>query len=138
MAAMKYEEMLDRLYGSLPEKTKKHERFEMPTADSFIQGNKTIVKNFASILKIINRDEKHLFKFLAKETATSASIDDAGRLILTVTFSQEQVNSLLHSYIRQFILCPECSRPDTHVTEKQGVKMLKCEACGAVSAVRGL
>ncbi len=135
---MEYEKMLDRLYTALPEKTKKHERFEMPQADSFIQGNKTIVKNFSAILKTINRDERHLFKFLTKETATAASVDDAGRLILTGKFSQEQVNGLLQSYIKQFVLCPECLRPDTHTVEKQGVKMLRCEACGALSAVKGL
>jgi translation initiation factor 2 subunit 2 len=135
---MRYEEMLDRLYSALPEKTKRQERFEMPKAESLIQGNKTIVKNFSAILKIINRNEKHLFKFLAKETATAASVDDSGRLILTGKFSQEQVNSLLQSYIKQFVLCPECKRPDTNVIEKQGIKMLKCEACGALSAVKGL
>lgn len=135
---MKYEEMLDQLYKALPEKTKKHERFEMPQAEALIQGSKTIVKNFGAILKIIKRDEKHLFKFLAKETATAASVDDAGRLILTGKFSHEQVNKLLQTYINQFVLCPECRRPDTHVMEKQGIRMMKCEACGALSSVKGL
>jgi len=135
---VEYKKMLDRLYEALPEKTKKHERFEMPQADSFVQGTKTIVKNFSAILKTINRDEKHLFKFLTKETATAASVDESGRLILNGKFSQDQINTLLQSYIKQFVLCPECERPDTHAVEKQSVKMLKCEACGAVSAVKGL
>ena len=135
---MQYEEMLDRLYASLPEKTKKHERFEMPEADSFLQGSKTFVKNFSAILKLINRDERHLFKFLTKETATAASVDDSGRLILNGKFSQQQVSDLLRNYISQFVLCPVCKRPDTRVEERQGVKMLKCEACGALSSVKGL
>jgi len=138
MFEVKYEKMLDRLYESLPERTKKHERFEMPKAESFIQGNKTLVKNFSGILKTINRSEKHILKFFAKETATAANIDDAGRLVLNGKFQEGQVNKLFESYIKQFVLCPECSRPDTKVMEKQGVKMLKCEACGALSAVKGL
>lgn len=135
---MEYEKMLKGLYASLPEKSKKHERFQMPEAESFIQGNKTIVQNFSAILKVIIRDSKHLFKFLAKETATSAAIDDNNRLVLSGKFSREQVNRLIESYITQFILCPECKRPDTKVVEKQGVRMLKCEACGAISSVKGL
>ncbi len=135
---MHYEKMLERLYASLPERSKKHDRFQMPEAESFGQGNKTIVKNFASILKVINRDSRHLFKFLAKETATSAAIDDNNRLVLSGRFSWEQVNRLISSYITQFVLCPECKRPDTKVVEKQGVRMLKCEACGAISSVKGL
>jgi len=135
---MEYEKMLDRLYAGLPESSKKHERFEMPEAESFIQGSKTIVKNFSSILKVIDRDSKHLFKFLAKETATSAAIDDNSRLVLSGKFGRDQVNKLISDYITQFILCPECKRPDTKVVEKQGVRMLKCEACGAISSVKGL
>jgi len=130
--------MLEGLYASLPESTKKHERFIMPEAESFFQGHKTIVRNFASILKVINRDRKHLFKFLAKETATSAAIDDSGRLVLNGKFNREQVNRLVRSYITRFVLCPECKRPDTKTVERQGVRMLKCEACGAISSVKGL
>ncbi len=135
---MQYEKMVDRLYDALPERTKKHERFEMPEAVSFIQGTKTVVKNFSAILKVVSRTEKHLFKFLTKETATAASVDESGRLILNGKFSQQQVNDLVKSYVKQFVLCPECDRPDTKVVEKQGIKMLKCEACGAISSVKGL
>lgn len=135
---MDYEKMLERLYAGLPESTKKHERFEMPQADSFVQGSKTIVRNFSAILKAINRDGKHMFKFIAKETATSAAIDDNNRLVLSGKFDHGQVNGLVESYINQFVLCPECKRPDTKVMEKQGVRLLKCEACGAISSVKGL
>jgi len=135
---MDYDKMLERLYAGLPESTKKHERFEMPQTDSFMQGTKTIVRNFSAILKAINRDGKHMFKFIAKETATSAAIDDNNRLVLSGKFDKGQVNSLVESYINQFVLCPECKRPDTKVMEKQGVRLLKCEACGAISSVKGL
>ncbi len=130
--------MLDRLYASLPEKTKKHERFQLPEADSFQQGNKTIVKNFTPIVKALNRDIGHATKYLAKETATNAIIDETGRLVLNGRFSNRQINDLIKSYINQFVICPECKRPDTNITEKQGIKMLHCEACGAISAVKGL
>lgn len=135
---MEYEEMLDRVYAALPEKTKKHERFQMPEAESFIQGNRTIVKNFGQLLKSINRDSAHFCKFIARETATSNTIDEAGRLVLTGKFSRQQISDLVKSYVEQFVLCPECKKPDTKVVEKQGVRMLKCEACGAISAVKGL
>ena len=135
---MQYEEMLDGLYKALPERTKKHERFEIPPVDSFVQGTKTIVKNFSALLKVISRNEKHFVKFLTKETATAASVDESGRLILNGKFYAQQVNDLVKSYVKQFLLCPECNRPDTKVVEKKGIKMLKCEACGAISAVKGL
>lgn len=135
---MEYKEMLDKLYSSLPESSKKHERFQMPVADSFVQGNKTIVKNFSAILKVINRDSRHVLKFFSTETATSAAIDESGRLVLSRKFNQDQVSKMVSSYISQFVICPECKRPDTHVAERQGVRVLKCEACGAIISVKGL
>lgn len=133
--------MLDRLYLSLPKQALNKERFEMPRAESFVQGTKTIIKNFSAILKAINRDDeqskRHLFKYLARETGTAANIEDT-KLALNGKFSEYQVNELLKSYIEQFVLCPVCKKPDTHVTEKQGVKILKCEACGAISSIKGL
>ncbi|MCX6799353.1 MAG: translation initiation factor IF-2 subunit beta [Candidatus Diapherotrites archaeon] len=135
---MEYEKMLDRLYASLPESTKNHERFQMPAADSLRQGPKTIVRNFPQILKAINRGSKHICKFLAKETATATSIDDTGRLVLSGKFSNQQINDLIAGYTTQFVLCPECKKPDTKVIERQGVKVLKCEACGAIRSVKGL
>ena len=58
--------------------------------------------------------------------------------MLVGKFSNQQINEIIVSYTNQFVLCPECKRPDTNVVEKQGVRMLKCEACGAISAVKGL
>lgn len=133
--------MLDRLYLSLPKKLLNKERFEIPKAESFVQGTKTIIKNFSAILKAVNRDSeqatRHLFKYLARETATAAVIEE-NKLVLNGKFSEQQVNNLLKNYIEQFVLCPICKKPDTHVTEKQGVKILKCEACGAISSIKGL
>lgn len=134
---MKYEEMLDKAYAELPAKTLNFERFEIPKADSFIQGKKTIIKNYASIVKDSRRDEKHFLKFMTKETATSA-IPEKERLILNTKINIIKINKIIESYFSQYVLCPECKKPDTKVIETKGAKMLQCEACGAISPVKGL
>jgi len=135
--SMNYEKMLDRLYMSLPKQALAKERFEMPVVESHIEGTKTIVKNFSSIIKLINRDEKHLLKFITREIGTSCSISE-GRLILNGKFSEKNVTELIHNYIKEFVLCRECNRPDTKFIDRQGVKVMKCEACGAISPVKHL
>ncbi|MCD6247263.1 MAG: translation initiation factor IF-2 subunit beta [Candidatus Diapherotrites archaeon] len=132
---MKYEEMLERAYKSMPEKTLKRERFEMPKVQCFVQGNRTVVNNFSKILSTINRDEKHALKYITKQLATAASID-AGRLVLKGVFRQEQIQRIIDDYIKTFVLCTECGRPDTKIIEQKGVKMLKCTACGAIAPLR--
>lgn len=132
---MEYEKLLDRLYMSLPKQALNRERFEMPVAESFIQGSKTMVKNFSQILKTIRREESDVLKFLTKEAGTGASVQE-GRLILNRKFTAMQVNELFGNYIRNYVLCKECNKPDTHFIEQQGVRMLKCEACGAMAPVK--
>ncbi|PIN98624.1 MAG: translation initiation factor IF-2 subunit beta [Candidatus Diapherotrites archaeon CG10_big_fil_rev_8_21_14_0_10_31_34] len=134
---MEYEKMLERLYLSLPEQTKTKERFEMPKVESFVQGQKTIIKNHSALLKAINREEKHLMKYLTKDLAVPASISE-GRIILTGKFSETQIRNSIESYVKEFVLCKECGKPDTKFKEMKGIKMLKCEACGAMTPIKQL
>lgn len=132
---MKYEEMLERAYKSLPEKSLKRERFEMPKLQVIVQGSKTLVTNFSKVIKDLHRSEKHALKYFTSQAASAANID-GGRLVLKGVFSQQELQGFLEDYVKRFVLCKECSRPDTKIIEQKGVKMLKCTACGAISAVR--
>ena len=134
---MEYEKMLDRLYLSLPKEALMKERFELTEPDSFIQGNKTIVKNLAAILKQIRREPAHFLKFFTKELATPANIEE-GRLIINTKLGKIQVVNVFQSYVKQYVLCGTCGKPDTHFEDRQGIKELKCEACGAHTAIKKL
>jgi len=134
---MAYEQMLDRAYLCIPKKALSHERFEVPRVESFIQGNKTIVKGFGVLIKDMRREKKHFLKYLTKETAAPIT-ENAGQLTISGRLGAIQLNKLISNYFTQFVLCPECKKPDTQVITQNGVKMLKCEACGAVKPVAGL
>ena len=131
---MEYDSMLNELYKKMPEKTLAKERFELPLVNSMLQGSKTIVHNFDKILKAIRRDENSILKYLAKELATAATISE-GKLMLKGKFSSEQLQRIIADYTNRYVLCKECKRPDTKVIENKGVKMLKCEACGALAPI---
>ncbi|MCX8158214.1 MAG: translation initiation factor IF-2 subunit beta [Candidatus Diapherotrites archaeon] len=133
---MEYEKMLDRLYMQVTTKGKNEGRMEIPKPESIIEGNKTIIKNFSQFVKTIERDEKQIIKYITKETASSGVVN-SGRLILNGKFSQFQIERLFDNYVKNFVLCPECKRPDTKILDRQGVKIMKCEACGAISAIKG-
>lgn len=134
---MEYEKMLDRAYLSIPQKALEHQRFEIPRADSMIQGSKTFVRNFNQLIKDMRRDKKHFLKFLTKETAAPIT-ESNNQLIINGKLGAIELNRLIESYFKQFILCSECKKPDTQVVTQDGIKMLKCEACGAVKPVAGL
>jgi len=132
---VKYEEMLERAYSSLPKKILEKERFENPKLEVIVQGNKTIVQNFSKAIKELHRSEKHALKYFTSQAASAANID-GGRLVMKGVFLPKEIQGFLDDYIKRYVLCKECSRPDTKLVEHKGVKMLKCEACGALSAIR--
>ena len=132
---MEYEKMLNRLYGSLPEKTSSKERFDLPRLESSIQGKKTLIRNFSQALKTVKRSEKHFYKYFTKETGTAATIEE-GKLLLNGKFYPDVIDKLFTSYLNEFVLCHECHKPDTEIAERNGVKMLKCTACGALNPLK--
>jgi len=130
-----YEKMLDRARAALPEKTLAFERFETPQIDSFVQGSKTLVRNFEAILQKIRRPPEMLARYFSKEMAVPASVQ-GGKLVLNGKFYARNLQDKLQSFVDAAVVCKECKRPDTKIIEKDGVKTLVCEACGARAPVR--
>ncbi len=129
-----YNKLLTRIYMALPKKTLDNKRFELPKAISIIQGKQTIWKNFTKVAKDLNRDPKQLYKFFMKEISTSSTIVSQS-LILNGIFDNKKVNDILDKYTKSFVLCSECGKPDTEIVTQNNVKILKCTACGATSAL---
>jgi translation initiation factor 2 subunit 2 len=124
--------LLDRIYMSLPDRTLQASRFELPVVDSIIQGKQTIWRNFSKVAKDLKRNETQLYKFIMKEISTSSSIKN-NTLILNGIFNNYKLNEILKKYIKNFILCSACKKPDTEIITQKGIKVLKCSACGAIT-----
>jgi len=127
-----YNSLLDRLYMSLPPKTLESTRFELPTVDSIVQGKQTIWKNFSKCAKDLKRDEGQMYKFVMKEISTASTMVN-GTLVLNGIFNNFKMNKILEKYLKFFVLCSACKKPDTSIATHNGVKILKCSACGAVT-----
>lgn len=130
--------MIERAYKLMPAQALKKERFELPRLETLIQGSKTIVKNFGPAMKTINRDPKHGMKFFTREFAVPIAFAD-GKLAMNGKFSEDVIGKSFKNYIEQYVLCHECGKPDTRILEQQaGIKILKCDACGASKPVKRL
>lgn len=130
-----YDELLQRAIEKIPKQAGTGERFEMPVADISIQGNQTIFKNFSEIAQKLRREPKHLLKFLSKELATPASFDGS-RAIFDSKLQQKSVQTKLESYVKEFVICKSCGRPDTRLIKENRIDLAKCEACGARNPVK--
>lgn len=110
------------------------ERFEVPDIDTRKDGSKTIITNFGEIVDTLNRDEKHVSKYIQNELGTAGHIEGS-ELVLNGEFRRGNVQGRLENYLEEYVYCPECGRPDTKIVKEKGVEMLKCQACGARNAL---
>lgn len=126
-----YSELLDRAFSKLPALEAEKSDFVIPTVESMVQGNKTIIRNMAAIADKARRDVSDIARYLSREFGVPTSMEDQ-RLVLTGKFAQEQLDKEMHKYFETYVICRECHKPDTHLENAgRGMLMLVCEACGA-------
>jgi len=132
-----YEKLLDKAYKEIPEEVKHTKRFEMPQVDVFFEGNKTILRNFSQLAKVMRRDEPHFQKFLTKELGAYTTL--AGdRLIINKKLFGKKIGDAAKRYATEYVICAECGKPDTRFTNLEGVRILKCEACGGWRPIKNI
>ncbi|MBI5148926.1 translation initiation factor IF-2 subunit beta [Candidatus Pacearchaeota archaeon] len=129
-----YHDLLDKLYKEA-KPIKATDRFEVPKVEGHVEGMKTIVTNFSKICDIIRRDKQHVAKFLSRELAAQAIIENE-RIIFNRKLSSDLINKKIQEYVDEFVICPQCKKPDTELVKQEQFLFLKCLACGAKHSVR--
>ncbi|HHY00599.1 MAG: translation initiation factor IF-2 subunit beta [Methanobacterium sp.] len=132
-----YEELLDRAIEQIPPQSSQTKRFSVPKAYSLIQGNRTIIQNFGEVTDAMNRDPQHVLKFLLRELGTAGNLE-GNRAIMQGKFTHYLINDRMDDYVKRFIMCHECNRPDTKIIREDRIFILKCEACGAKAPLKTL
>ncbi|MGP8330739.1 MAG: translation initiation factor IF-2 subunit beta [Methanosarcinaceae archaeon] len=130
-----YEALLNRAIKNLPDMETTDVRFVIPEPRIFIEGKTTVLDNFSNIVGVLNRDSDHLMKFLTREMGTAGKLE-GGRAIFQGKFPKELIKSNIDSYVEEYVICSECSRPDTQLIKVERVLVLKCSACGAHRPVK--
>ena len=132
---MDYKELLKRARSQLPSEILEHKRFEIPRPRSFVTGMRTILANFKEICDVLNREPRHVLKFFSGEMATAATMQET-RANFQGRFGRDTFERLIERYVKEFVVCPICKRPDTKIVKERRFLFLICEACGAKSSIR--
>jgi translation initiation factor 2 subunit 2 len=131
-----YLEWLDRGLSKVP-KTESRDRLNVPDVECINEKTKTIIQNLNQIAQILNRDPKHLLKYMTLRLATPYSEISEGRYVLKGRILPKQLDAVVSDYIKAYVECPVCKKPDTKLSrEKRGLVQLVCLSCGAVSPVK--
>jgi len=135
MVMQAYEKLLEQAFAKLPKSSESSERFQMPRANILPAGARTIITNFVEIANTLRRKPEHLQKFLLKELATSGELQ-GNRLIVQGRFRSDVVDKKIELYAKEYVLCPDCGKPDTKFVKEDRYLFLKCEACGSRHVVK--
>lgn len=130
-----YEQMLERAWKLLPSEVKEHKRFVIPKAICVSVGNRTYIQNFQSICETINREPRHVLRYMLKELATAGNLED-GRAMLQRRLSPQIIDETIRKYVKNYVICGECGKPDTRLVRERRFTFLVCEACGARFSVK--
>lgn len=110
------------------------DRFKVPKAEIFFEGNTTVLKNFDKIIDAINRESDHVLKYLLGHVGTAGDAQ-GGRLVFQGKIPPKSIQDKLTEYIETYVICSECKRPDTHLVKKDRMIVIRCDACGAFRPV---
>ena len=134
---MEYQEMLARARKRMPESVLEKARFEVMKVRGHFQGNRTCIANFYQIASSFNREPQHLFKYILRELATPGELRKPEALI-GAKIGASRINEKIWKYANEFVLCRDCGKPDTKLTNDSHGASLKCMACGAKHPVKGV
>lgn len=134
MSDLDYNKLLKRVQSITSSKSIEEERFKMPKADIFYEGNTTVLRNFDKIVDILNRDSNHLLKFFLGSVGTAGD-KTGGRIIFQGKIPARTIQDKLVEYVYTYVICSECNRPDTHLVKKGRTILIRCDACGAFRSI---
>jgi translation initiation factor 2 subunit 2 len=131
-----YNNLLERAYKNIPTVQGGEDRFELPDLELLSEGNKTIIRNFIDVCKVLRREPKDIGKYLSKELAVPYVIDGK-RLIFNGSVNSKLVITKLLDFVNRYVRCKTCGKYDSHFEQvDKNVKFLVCEACGSRTPLR--
>lgn len=129
--------MLKKARGEMPESVFESERFEIPNVKGHIQGSKTVVSNFHQIAGVLGRGPEHLLKYILKELATPGKLTK-NTVVFGAKVPASRINEKIRKYASEYVLCPDCGKPDTRIVKEGDLSFMKCQACGAKHQVKAM
>jgi len=113
-------------------------RYKMPVLETKIEGGgrgtKTLLINLQNISKALNRPTSTILKYFGYELGTSTQIIKRdNKYILNGVHDKLILKGLLHKFISQYVICPNCDNPETHIVVIKTSINLFCKTCGNTS-----
>eukprot|EP01088_Endostelium_zonatum_P016955 TRINITY_DN4798_c0_g1_i1.p1 TRINITY_DN4798_c0_g1~~TRINITY_DN4798_c0_g1_i1.p1 ORF type:complete len:235 (-),score=60.85 TRINITY_DN4798_c0_g1_i1:72-722(-) len=139
--AYNYEFLLERAFSLIGKSGADSKSVKVPLPQAYLVGTKkTLWANFPTICKAVQRNPQHLLTYVCIELGTTANLDGRGGLVITGRFMLKQLESLLRSYIAEYVKCKTCGTRDTTLKKENRLYFVECNSslCGSKRTVPAL
>ncbi|MEM5820825.1 MAG: hypothetical protein QXP34_00685 [Candidatus Aenigmatarchaeota archaeon] len=130
-----YEEMLEEGLKRLPQIVVNVDRYALPEIEVRYEKNKTYILNIKEILFKLKR-EKEEFKGDFSRIVGIPARFEKDVLVLNGIINKEVLKRKLEEYVKVFVICDVCNKPETRIVIENNIKYLKCDACGNKKIIR--
>ncbi|MEM5828105.1 MAG: hypothetical protein QW197_01200 [Candidatus Aenigmatarchaeota archaeon] len=130
-----YEEMLEEALNKLPQIVISTDRYALPDIEVRYEKNKTYILNIKEILFKLKR-EKDEFKGDFSRIVGIPARFERDVLVLNGIINKETLKRKLEEYVKNFVICDVCGKPETRIVIENNIKYLKCDACGNKKIIR--
>jgi translation initiation factor 2 beta subunit (eIF-2beta)/eIF-5 len=110
-------------------------RYVIPSLIYEIINNKgtkiTILVNYINFCELLHFDKDILIKIIGKKLSCKAGIHKTSNLYyLQGDFNKNTINNIIYEFIREYLLCNSCDKPEVKLKYKKSQIRQKCCACG--------
>jgi translation initiation factor 2 subunit 2 len=63
---------------------------------------------------------------------------EGARAVFAGKHAKVTLQNLLERYVKEYVMCGECEKPDTSLVIEARIMRKRCDACGASTAVKPL
>ena len=131
-----YESLLERAHETMPDDAEsKDDRWTLPDPDVMYEGRTTVWKNYQEIVDSIRREPEHLLGHILRVLGSAGS-REGRRVIFKSVISTDKLKDKIDEYVKTFVICGECGKPDTHLVKEGRTQVVECMACGAKRPVK--
>ena len=98
---------------------------------------KSVWANFEETIRSIERKLEHAQAYFAAELGTEVNLNEKNQLVMKGRFTQKQIQSILKSYLKDYVKCKNCKSYKTELERDPATRVyiLRCKACGASNSV---
>lgn len=109
-------------------------RYKMPLIVTKVEGKgngvKTLIINLLDVSKSLNRSPMYILKYFGFMLGAQVHHDKEQHYTISGTHAANKLQDRLDRFIKKYVLCDNCTNPETDIAVDGKIVIIKCSACG--------